>query len=47
MNLEIDQDRLNREIDTLASFSADEAQAVTRVVFSEQDRQARAWLKER
>jgi N-carbamoyl-L-amino-acid hydrolase len=47
MNLEIDQDRLNREIDTLASFSADEAPAVTRVVFSEQDRQARAWLKER
>jgi ureidoglycolate amidohydrolase len=47
MNLEIDHDRLNREIDTLASFSADEAPAVTRVVFSEQDRQARAWLRER
>ena len=47
MNLAIDQERLNREIDTLASFSADEAPAVTRVVFGEQDRQARAWLKER
>jgi N-carbamoyl-L-amino-acid hydrolase len=47
MNLEIDQTRLNHEIDTLAAFSDAEAPAVTRVVFSEQDGKARAWLKER
>jgi ureidoglycolate amidohydrolase len=47
MNLSIDQDRLNQEIDTLATFSADPAPAVTRVVFSEHDVQARAWLKDR
>jgi len=47
MNFEINQARLNREIDTLASLSADPAPAVTRIVFSEQDLQARAWLKER
>jgi ureidoglycolate amidohydrolase len=45
--IEIDQDRLNREIDMLSAFSVDEAPAVTRIVFSEQDRQARAWLKTR
>ena len=42
----INDERLNREIDALAAFSADEAPAVTRVVFSEQDKQARAWLKD-
>ena len=47
MNIEIDQTRLDHEIDTLATFSADEAPAVTRIVFSEQDRQARAWVKDR
>jgi ureidoglycolate amidohydrolase len=47
MNIEIDQTRLDREIETLATFSVDEAPAVTRIVFSEQDRQARAWLKDR
>jgi ureidoglycolate amidohydrolase len=47
MNIEINQARLDQEIDALAAFSADEAPAVTRVVFSEQDMQARAWLKER
>jgi ureidoglycolate amidohydrolase len=46
MNLTIDQQRLTREIDTLATFSDTEAPAVTRIVFSEQDSQARAWLKE-
>src|SRR5271170_1910460 len=45
--MKIDQERLNREIDTLAGFSDTEAPAVTRVVFSEQDGRARAWLKER
>jgi ureidoglycolate amidohydrolase len=47
MKFTVDQARLNHEIDTLASFSADEAPAVTRVVFSEQDAQARSWLKDR
>ena len=47
MNFSIDQDRLNREINTLAGFSADQAPAVTRVVFSEQDLAARAWLQDR
>lgn len=46
MQLEIDQTRLNREIDALASFSDAGTPAVTRVVFSEQDGQARGWLKE-
>lgn len=45
-NLVVDHDRLQREIDMLATFSSDEAAAVTRIVFSEQDQQARAWLKE-
>ena len=47
MNFSIDQERLNREINTLAGFSADQAPAVTRVVFSEQDLAARAWLQDR
>src|SRR5271168_2376756 len=45
--MEIDQARLNREIDTLAVFSDAEAPAVTRVVFTEQHGKARAWLKDR
>jgi len=45
--MEIDETRLNREIDALATFSDAEAPAVTRVVFSEQDGKARAWLKQR
>jgi ureidoglycolate amidohydrolase len=47
MNFEIDQERLNQEIDALAAFSADAAPAVTRIVFSEQDKQSHVWLKER
>ena len=47
MKLEIDELQVNREIDTLAEFSDSEAPAVTRVVFSEQDRKARSWLKDR
>jgi ureidoglycolate amidohydrolase len=47
MKLEIDELQVNREIDTLAEFSDSEAPAVTRVVFSEQDRKARTWLKDR
>jgi ureidoglycolate amidohydrolase len=45
MKIQVDADRLGREIDDLAAFSGAEAPAVTRVVFSEQDLRARAWLK--
>jgi N-carbamoyl-L-amino-acid hydrolase len=47
MQLAINQQQLSEEIDELALFSADEAPAVTRIVFSEQDMRARAWLKQR
>jgi len=47
IELEIDRERLTQTIDALALFSADDAPAVTRIVFSEQDGQARAWLKQR
>ncbi len=39
--------RLLKEIETLAAFSAAPAPAVTRIVFSEEDRAARTWLKAR
>jgi N-carbamoyl-L-amino-acid hydrolase len=45
MKLDIQQDRITRELDALASFSDTPAPSVTRVVFSESDRSARAWLK--
>ncbi len=44
MNLEIDQDRLLAELETLATFSDAEPPAVTRVVFTPTDQKARAWL---
>lgn len=47
MKIQIDQQRLNGEIDALATFSDAEAPAVTRIVFTGQDRRARAWLKDR
>jgi len=47
MIIEIDQNRLNGDIEALAAFSDAEAPAVTRVVYSEQDAKARACLKER
>ena len=37
--------RVTQELDTLAGFSDVAAPAVTRIVFSEQDLRARAWLK--
>ena len=42
----INQQRLSEELDALSAFSDTAAPAVTRVVFSEQDRRARTWLKE-
>jgi ureidoglycolate amidohydrolase len=47
MNLVIDQQRLNAEIETLATFSDAEAPAVTRVVFTPTDLKARSWMKAR
>ncbi|MGO9257458.1 MAG: M20 family metallo-hydrolase [Bryobacteraceae bacterium] len=46
MTLDVRQDQLIHELETLASFSDAPAPAVTRIVFSEADRQARAWLKQ-
>lgn len=47
MKIAIDQQRLNSEIETLATFSDAEAPAVTRVVFTETERKARNWVKDR
>ena len=47
MNLHIQSDRITAELETLASFSVTQAPAVTRIVFSPVDLQARSWLKER
>ena len=44
MNLEVDGDRLSREIEELAHFSDAEAPAVTRIVFTPTDLRARTWL---
>src|ERR1043166_918236 len=44
MNLEVNRDRLVREIEELASISDAEAPAVTRIVFTPTDLKARAWL---
>jgi ureidoglycolate amidohydrolase len=46
MILDVHEDRISRELETLASFSDAPAPAVTRVVFSDPDRQTRAWLKQ-
>ena len=47
MNLRIQSDRITAELEALASFSVTPAPAVTRIVFSPVDLQARSWLKER
>ena len=47
MNLEVDHQRLNSEIETLAKFSDAEPPAVTRVVFTPTDLKARSWMKAR
>src|SRR6202171_524006 len=44
MKLEIDQQRLFSELETLATFSDAEPPAVTRIVFTPPDLQARAWM---
>ncbi|MEO8595020.1 MAG: M20 family metallo-hydrolase [Candidatus Solibacter sp.] len=47
MKLYIDTDHIVSELDELAGFSDAPAPAVTRIVFSPADLQARAWLKEK
>ena len=44
MNLQIDQHRLQSEIDDLAQITEAEPPVVTRIVFSESDQRARSWL---
>jgi len=44
MKLEIDQQRLSLEIETLAAISDTEPPAVTRIVFTPTDLRARAWV---
>jgi ureidoglycolate amidohydrolase len=44
MNVDIDQRRLQKEIDTLAGYSSEPAPVVTRVVFSQADQDARGYL---
>jgi ureidoglycolate amidohydrolase len=44
MKLEIDQERLLSELETLAAFSDAEPPAVTRIVFTPTDLKARAWV---
>ena len=46
MKLAIDQDRLARELDALGAISAEPAPVVTRVVFTDADRRARAFVKQ-
>jgi ureidoglycolate amidohydrolase len=47
MRLAIDQERLVSEIDALAMFSDAKAPAVTRIVFTPVDLEARTWLRAR
>src|SRR6266849_3355402 len=47
MKLEIDQQGLNAEIETLAAISDAEPPAVTRIVFTPTDLKARAWMTTR
>lgn len=47
MNLAIDQDRMVSEIEALARISDAEPPAVTRIVFTPTDQEARAWLRAR
>jgi N-carbamoyl-L-amino-acid hydrolase len=45
MTLDVRKSQIVHELDTLATFSDTPAPAVTRIVFSQVDRKARAWLK--
>jgi hypothetical protein len=45
MKLEIDRERLTGELDALGAISQEPAPVVTRVVFTEADVEARAYVK--
>lgn len=45
MNLHVDAARITAELETLAGFSESEPPAITRIVFSRPDCDARLWLK--
>src|SRR5579864_2960153 len=45
MKLAIDQERVSHELETLGAISSEPAPVVTRVVFTEADLRARAFLK--
>jgi len=47
MNIAIDHQRLNSEIESLAQISEAAPPAVTRVVFTPRDLEARAWLRDK
>jgi ureidoglycolate amidohydrolase len=47
MSLVIDRDRMLSEIEALAAISAAQPPVVTRIVFTDSDLKARAWMKER
>ena len=47
MNLLVNAERIAAELDELADFSDTPSPSITRVVFSESDIAARAWLKEK
>jgi N-carbamoyl-L-amino-acid hydrolase len=46
MRIDIDTERIVADLETLATFSDTAAPAITRVVYSETDQRARAWLKQ-
>ncbi len=46
MTVSVDMDQVLRELEQLSSFSESAAPAVTRIVFSGPDMEARAWLKD-
>src|SRR5690242_19301745 len=46
MKLDIDGERLSRELDALGKISAEPPPVVTRVVFTEADRRARAFVRQ-
>ena len=46
MNLVIDQQRLSRDLEALGAISSEPAPVVTRVVFTEADLRARAFVKQ-
>src|SRR5579872_4733183 len=47
MNLAIDSDRLHAEIEELAAITEAEPPVVTRILFTDADMKARAWMIER